>query len=595
MEYGKVKSVSKHIDVKGPNLRKIVAQTMRTISEVVGATLGPGGQPVLIERYEHGMPSIVTKDGVTVFRSLGFDHPTAHCVMEAARDAAVHTANEAGDGTTTATVLSEAIIRLIDEYCTKNKRVSPQRVVRHLETTFRDYIEPAIKELSVKAKLDDESGEQMLRAVATVSANGDKDLSDAVMDCFGMTGDDGNVTILEVAGPSHYETEHVQGYPILIGYEDSCAKFYNKFINDPGSQRTVLDKPAFLLYNGRINEIQQLVPLISQTVQAYERPSEFGLEKPFTHNIVIVATGYSDTVLASLGLTFEDPQSQNVFPLQVPNNSPQSNAQNEFLLDLSAVTGAPICDPIAKPLAELTLADLGVGCEMFEASRFRSTVVGFSDEFLLEQRIDELKQQAANPESQLDQLYLNERIAKLSSGIARLKVFGSSNVELKEKRDRAEDAVCAVRGAIKHGCLPGGAWTLLKLCQILPRNDINDAILRRAFLAPFDRLMVNSGIVLESAEASQIIEKILLGIKEDKPVVYDFLESKHVDPYAGGILDSTPAVLEAIRNAISIASLLGTLGGVVVFNRDGELERSEARASAQWAREANMNPADDRP
>ena len=595
MEYGKVKSVSKHIDPKGPHLRKIVAETMRTIADVVGATLGPGGQAVLIERYEHGMPAIITKDGVTVFRALGFDHPTAHCVMEAARDAAVHTANEAGDGTTTATILSEAIVRLIDEYCSKNKRVSPQRIVRHLETTFRDYIEPAIKQLSVKAKLDDEAGERMLRAVATVSANGDKELSDAVMNCFGYTGDDGNVTIMEVAGPSHYEEEHIQGFPIGIGYEDSCSKFYNKFINDPGSQRAVLDKPAFLLYNGRINEIQQLVSLISQTVEAYQRPSDFGLDEPFTHNIVIVATGYSDTVLASLGMTFEDPGSQNVFPLQIPNNSPQSNAQNEFLLDLSAVTGAPICDPVSKPLAELTLADLGTGCEMFEASRFRSTIVGFSDEFLLEQRIGELKQQLSNPESQLDALYLNERVAKLSSGIARLKVFGSSNVELKEKRDRAEDAVCAVRGAIKHGCLPGGAWTLLKLCQILPHNDFNDAILRRAFLAPFDRLMVNSGIVLESLEAERIVEAILQGIKDDKPVVYDFLESKHVNPYEGGILDSTPAVLEAIRNAISIAALLGTLGGVVVFNRDGELERLEARASAQWAREVGSNPADDRP
>jgi chaperonin GroEL len=595
VEYAKVKSVAKHIDVKGPKLRQIVQSTMKTISDVVGGTLGPGGQPVLIERYEHNMPSIVTKDGVTVFRSLGFDNSTAHCVMEAARDAAIHTANEAGDGTTTATILSEAIVRSIDEYCARHARVSPQRVVRHLEATYRDFIEPTVTGLSIKADSETEAGAALLRAVATVSANGDKELAQAVMECYEITGSDGNVTIMEVDGQPHYESEHVQGFPISIGYEDSCGKFYNKFINEPGSQRSVLQNPAFLLYNGRINDITQLATVMEVVVSAYQRPNDFGLDKPFTQNIVVVATGFSDMVLATLGLSFQDPGSLNVFPLQVPL-SPQSNGQNEFLLDLSAVTGAPICDQIEKPLASLSIEDLGTGPELFEASRFRSNIVGFADEGLLGLRIEQLTEQLKHPESELDKMLLSERVAKLASGIARLKVFGSSNVELKEKRDRAEDAVCAVRGAIKHGVLPGGAWTLLKLCQLLPRNEINDEVFRPAFMAPFDRLMVNSGVNLESVEAESIIAPILIAMRDEKPpLVYDFLESKHVDPYKDGVLDSTPAVREAIKNALSIASLLGTLGGVVVFKRDGELERTEARASAQWEREVNSNPADERP
>lgn len=594
MEYAKVKSVSKHIDVKGPKLRSLVQSTMKTISDVVGGTLGPGGQPVLIERYEHNMPSFVTKDGVTVFRALGFDNPTAHCVMEAARDAAVHTANEAGDGTTTATILSEALVRYIDQYCKDNPRVSPQRVVRNLEATYRNYIEPTIAKLSRKADLETDEGMALLRSVATVSANGDKDLAQAVMDCYEITGSDGNVTIMEVDGQSHYETEHVQGYPIDIGYEDSCGKFYNKFINEPGSQRSVLNKPAFLLYNGRINDITQLATAMDVVVGAYQRPNEFGLDKPFTQNVVIVATGFSDMVLATLGLSFQDAGSLNVFPLQVPL-SPQSNGQNEFLLDLSAVTGAPICDPIEKPLASLSLEDFGTGPELFEASRFRSNIVGFADEGLLGMRIEQLQEQLQHPESELDKMFLQRRAAQLASGIARLKVFGSSNVELKEKRDRAEDAVCAVRGAIKHGVLPGGAWTLLKLSQGLAADDISQRVLKQAFAVPFDRLMANSGIVLGDEEADAVKEGVVAPMAEGKTTVYDFLESKHIDAYEGGILDSTPAVAEAIKNAISIANLLGTLGGVVVFNRDNELERTEARASAQWERESNFNPADERP
>jgi chaperonin GroEL len=141
---------------------------------------------------------------------------------------------------------------------------------------------------------------------------------------------------------------------------------------------------------------------------------------------------------------------------------------------------------------------------------------------------------------------------------------------LKEKRDRAEDAICAVRGAIKHGVLPGGGWTLLKLCQLMPRDEIIDEILRTAFQEPVVRLLSNVGICT-AEELQLVLEPILLAMQTDcAPLVYD------------AILDSTPAVLEAIRNALSIATLLGTLGGTVVFGRDAELERSEAREEIKY-------------
>lgn len=589
--YQKVKSVAKQVRVKGPGLNKVVLDTMKTISDIVGATLGPGGQPVLIERQEHDLPAMITKDGVTVFRSLGLDDPSAHCIMEAARDAAVRTASEAGDGTTTATVLAEAIVRNANDFMKKNPRVSPQKIVRKLESAFRTIIEPTIKAETVLAgDWSNEQGRNLLRSVAKISANGDEPLADAVIQCFDLVGDDGNVTIAEISGPSRYEVERIEGYPIPGGYEDSCTKFYPKFINDTANQRCALENPLFLIYHGRITEIQSLIFILESVGRVWNaNPSE-------RHNVVVVATGFSESVLGHLALNFAEPSTINVYPLLAPQ-SPMANGQLQFLEDLAAVTGARVLDAISCPLDQATIEDLGADANFFEAYRFRSTVIGQSNEEEIILRVDELRAQAENAASDLDRILLQERIGKLTGGIAKLKVIGVSNGELKEKRDRAEDAVCAVRGAIKHGCLPGGGWMLLKLMSELRKSDdpILTSVLIPSLFEPVTRLFRNCGF--DELETQAILEPIIKTVADgEKPLVYDALEGKIVDPFVGGVLDSTPAVLEAIRNSISIASLLGTLGGTVVFKRDLNLELSEAKSTAEFVRnsedvnEANLRP-----
>lgn len=865
MELQKVKSVAKKIYTRGPELDAIILRTMAIISDIVGGTLGPGGRPVLIERYEHNLPPMVTKDGVTVFRALGFRNATAHTLAESVRDAALRTASEAGDGpqplwsqvltptgfvkmgdiqvgmkicgtngsiqevvgvyekgqkeilevsfgdgqvveccadhlwavypydytqkqilttrkiaeifqygqdydpesgyftplteveldsgpdcppvdpcgysfgilvagsvpeieyiprsylfstrqtrrdildgiidtlnningntdadrlfefrtssrqlaedvtflarslgrsvwlsdfqpeqngykvierasdpdlgnrivdvkatgrftemrcikvsnpdnlyitdgfivthnTTTATILAEAITRQAKKYCLQNPRVSAQKVVRRLEQVFRDVIEPSIKTLSRKADISTGEGRELLRNVAKVSANGDTELADAVMQCFDLVGDDGNVTIAELNGPSRYEVEKIEGYPITMGFEDSCGKFHSKFINDPASQRTVLEKPVFILYHGRLTEFQSLMgflDLIGQNWQSIGGP----------HNVVIVATGFSEQVLTALALNFPEPSSLNVFPLLVPQ-LPHPNAQLDFLGDLSCITGAKVLDSISSPLEKATLEDLGPGVASIEISRFRSNVVGMAQDpeteeglvqspvALLEElrllRVDELQVQLKQAASELERIYIQERLGKITGGIARLKVMGVSNGELKEKRDRAEDAICAVRGAIKWGCLPGGGWTLLNLMCVL--KDLNDPIISNvltpALMEPVNRLYQNLGVTEEEMQAilQPILERMVYG---QDPLVYDLLEGKHIDPWVGGVLDSTPAVLEAIRNSVSIAALAGTLGGTVVQERDDDFERSEAREQADWIRNASVpeNPANER-
>lgn len=596
MQYQKVKSVAKQVMPKGAALSKRVLSTMKTISDIVGGTLGPGGQPVLIERYEHDLPPMVTKDGVTVFRSLGFQDAAQHCVMEAARDAAVRTANEAGDGTTTATILAEAIVRHINDYCAANRRVSPQRVVRFLEAQFRDVIEPTIKGLSIAIDPTTAEGKTLLRNVAKISANGDEALADAVMECFELVGDEGNVTIVEQSGPSSYEVEQIEGYSIAMGYDESCAKFGPKFITDAGSQKCYFDRPIFVLYHGSVTDIGSAYTALTRVGNKYEELLA-GTQTEYNHpNVVFVAVGFSEQVLGTFAASMHTANSIRIFPLTIPK-SPMANFQAQFLEDLSAITGATIFDPINRPLDTANLEDFGPGTEGFECTRVRSTIIGRATgepwETKLLDQISVVEAQLAQPESELDRILLQERLGKLTGGIAKLRVKGASNGELKEKRDRAEDAVCAVRGAVKHGCLPGGGWALIKAASQLATDPINDAVLKPALMEPVWRLLRNCG--LDEPEVRAALDPIFVGMKEGNVVVYDALEQRHGDPIVLGILDSTPAVLEAIRNSISIAALLGTLGGTVVFARDSELERSEASATQDWMRNANVNEADERP
>ncbi len=565
--YRKAKSVAKDLLVHGPDLEKKVLSVMKTISDIVGSTLGPSGRAVLIERQEYGLPHMFTKDGVTVFRSLGFTDPTAHAIMEAARDASVRTASEAGDGTTTATVLAEAIVRNISAYCNANPKVSPQKATRRIEQIFKETIEPAIRGFSLMPT------KEMLRSVAKLSANGDSELADAVMKCFDVVGDDGNISIIELSGPSGYQVESIKGYPLGIGYEESCGKYFPMFLNDKVNNRCHMDKPVFVLYYGTITQTQTIERLMQQVAEAWQHPERHGLDKPFTYNVVLIATGFSETVLTDLSVNFQHPHTIKVFPLLTPKTHIQ-NSEMHLLYDLAAITGAKVFDPMSSPLENATLGDLGYGITAFEVNRYRSSILGICDESLIFARQEEIKRMDA--ESKVDKYVIDERVAKLSGGIAKLKVIGPSNGELREKRDRAEDAVFAVRGAVKHGCLPGGGWTLKTLTRVLtekygPDDDIIK-VLSKSLLEPISRIFTNAGM---NPDEESVAFKCI-GTEEGIFTVYDAWENKKVNAVEKGILDSTPAVLEAIRSSFSIASLLGTLGGTVVFKRDDEMEKQEA-------------------
>jgi chaperonin GroEL len=609
--YSKTKSPAKVLNVRHKGLEKIVLDTMQKISGIVGATLGPGGAAVLIERQEFGLPPLVTKDGVTVFHGLGFRDPTAHAVMEAARDAAVRTVSEAGDGTTTATVLAAALVELAQEYHCDYPHVPPQRIVERLRGVFEQKLLPLIQKMSRKVSLETEEGRGLLRSVATISANGDQDLADAVMQCFDEVGDQGTVTLSERSGPPGYVVERMDGYPVPVGYEDSAAKFMGVFVNDPQNSRCHLNRPYFILYNGVVGDIQAVYGLIDRLQLAWlNRPGgqegSHDPNQPFLNspNIVIVANGFSEQVLGGLALNFKEPNTINVVPLVTPR-SPLQNGEAHFLDDLAAITGSSVLDCMnrnfdyAKIPGEVdgmgnSASDIGQVNE-FEMLRFRSTIMGHSDEDLIVDRANILEGMVRTAISELDARLLRERLGALTGGIAKLWVVGGSQGELRERKDRADDAVRAVQGSLKHGVLPGGGWTLIQLAKFLfnhyPAESPESGVLGEALLVPVRLLLSNTG--LSENQARQTMDT--MGTSRNR--VWDAARQKWVRPYVDGILDSTPAVREAIRNSISIASLLGTLGGTICFPRDDELDRQEALSTNSFMRDASsgdLNPANDR-
>lgn len=585
MTFRKVKTSAKIIKYNKKELIDLVLYTMKLIVDTVGSTFGPGGKNVIIESTLPGLPNINTKDGVTVFRHLGHIDPTCHLLIEQARDAAVRTASEAGDGTTTATILSEAIVRYMYLYCEKNPKVSPQKVMRNVREVVSKYIEPMLIEASQPVTVENQD---MLEKVATISANGDKEMASAVIKAFNLVGfgENSHVTIQELNGPGGYEVELIDGYPVQIGYEDSCRNYYNGFINDRANNCCRLEKPVFLLYDGQVRDIGSIQMLLEAVGKAWQ-------ERDFNHNVILVAHGFSEQVLQDLMMNFMSKETINVFPLRTPM-SQVANSQSHFLHDLAAFTGASILDPVHnKPSNVDNLEVLGLGISLFESYRFRSNIVGNPDADLIEIRAEEIEQNIKNAESEIEKTLLEERLGKLTKGIAKLKIFAATSGDLKERHDRCEDAVCAVRGSLRDGVLPGGCRMWLTLAKILQSSEEfpeeASFVLANSMLDTFNKMMSNAGYTED--EINEIAAKLFA----DDNLVYDVENQECGDAFDLGILDSTPAVVQAIRNAASIATILGTLGATICFPRDNDLERMESMENSQFLQQTQCsNPANER-
>ncbi len=589
MSIRKAKSAPKLFISDPEKLQRIVSSTLGRAAAVVGATLGPGGRNVLIESDYPGIPNKNTKDGVTVFQSLGASDPFEHLVLEQTRAAAQRTATEAGDGTTTATILSAALVDALYAYCEQNPKESPQKVARRMQKIVRQHLIPFIHKKGIAIHADNMD---ILHKVAKVSANGDEDMADAVIEAFNLVGfgEGSHVTIKELSGPYGYDVSAIEGFPIQIGYEESIGKFHPVFINDKGNQRVLLDNPLFLLFDGNVTDLVSFDNILAQLGNAFQSGnSDY-------KNVVIVAHGFSEHVLNTFAFNFVNPDTINVIPLITPMAG-HANAKLHFLHDIAAFTGAKIFG-LSQKIQQATPTDLGHGMTSFEMYRFRSTVIGKPDEALVEIRADELQTQKKNAESDAERIWIEERIGKLTSGIAKLTIYGGSSGELKELSARAEDAVMAVRSAINKGALAGGCRTLIDLVTYiedkLAEDTVATHVLAPAMMQPFYKLLQNAGY---NEEEIVHIHENLIG---DEELVYDVENQLFGTAEELGLFDCLPAVAEALTNATGIATVMGTIGGLVAYPRDDVFERSEATADRDFERMVEspgtyVNEANNRP
>jgi chaperonin GroEL len=566
---------------------------MTKISDIVGATLGPSGRVCLIESDFDGIPNKNTKDGVTVFNSLGASNPYEHLIIEQTRDAATRTASEAGDGTTTATVLAAALTKKLLDFCNKDKKFSPQRVVRIMNKLLNSKMIPYINGASIKIGVNNRD---LLKKVAQISANGDEEMANAVISAFELTGMTSNshVTIQELSGPGGYSIKLVEGLPIPMGYEESIGKFHPVFINDQANLRCVLEKPLFILFDGHFTDIVALQDTLEKIGQEYANGnSDY-------KNVVLVSHGFSENVLTSLSYNFPNPATINVVPFVTPMNQVR-NSQLNFLNDLSAFSGAKVFG-MTNPLGSALPEDFGRNMVRFEMYRFKATVVGDPDQLDIEVRVETLRKQLEQPESAAATYDLKERIGKLTSGIAKLEIYAGSAGELKEKHDRCEDAVCAVRAALNHGALPGGCRILADLAVMMHSHKTDDEqerrvaseVLGESLITPLNKLLDNAGYNAEE------IQEIVTAMVRDKNLVYDVERQVFGSAKELGVFDATKAVEEALKNAMSIASVMGVMGGLVCHPRDDYAENEESRKEHAYM-DAVSNPtqfkneADERP
>jgi chaperonin GroEL len=545
------KSKAKEIISDKERLNKIVHETIDTMAKAVGATLGPGGRPVLIER--DGLSPLATKDGVTVAKSLGLANSEANIIVDAAKEICINTAKQAGDGTTTAIVLANELVKNGQTFLSSNPKYNPQKMINELNIAYSKVIVPFLKSAAIPV---DE--EYQLKNVATISANGDTETAEIVVEAVMAAGDDGTVLINE-GRDAVTRVETVDGYIVTTGLKD-IGQIGPAFINDKAGQQVKMDNGYAVLYDGTINDLK--VPGAIQSAVADDHGYTDGAP------IMVLAHGFADSVLDKFAKSTKN--GLTIVPVKTPRSG-LPNGASEFLYDMAAYTNGLVYDP--GNIETLSIDGLG---------KFKEAAVNLYETFVscqpelgaIESRIQELRSIEKAAFSEMDKSFVRAAIAKLTGGVATIIVGGNSDLEIREKKGRVEDAVEAVRSAIAEGIVPGGASMHLRLAKELsvhPDKSVSWDILIESLRAPFNLLMSNCG-----EDPSSIYEHIkphVENLKSERPeAVFDANEHKVVDPISAGIIEPAKVVRVSIGNALSVASLLTTLGGIVVVPRDSNLE-----------------------
>ncbi|PWC47953.1 chaperonin GroEL [Azospirillum sp. TSA6c] len=528
-------------DVKfSADARDRILRGVDTLANAVKVTLGPKGRNVVIEK-SFGAPRI-TKDGVSVAKEIELADRFENLGAQLVREVASKTADLAGDGTTTATVLAQAIVREGAKAVAAG--LNPLDLKRGIDRAVAAVI------ADVKARAKTISTNDEVAQVGTISANGERAIGAIIAEAVSKVGNDGVITV-EEAKSLETELNVVEGLQFDRGYLSPY------FVTNAEKLVVDFDNPYILIHDKKLSSLQPLLPVLEAVVQS-SRP------------LLIVAEDVEGEALATLVVN-KLRGGLKIAAVKAPGFGDRRKA---ILEDIAILTnGQVISEDIGLKLETVSLADLGTAKRVVIAKEETTVIDGAGGREAIDARIAQIRAQIEETTSDYDREKLQERLAKLSGGVAVIRVGGSTEVEVKERKDRVDDAVHATRAAIAEGIVPGGGVTLLYATRaidaVVPVNDderVGIDIVRRALQAPVRQIAENAG-----ADGSVIVGKLLEG--GDTAFGYDAQTGEFTDLLKAGIIDPAKVVRIALQDAASVAGLLITTEALIV-------ERPEPKSPA---------------
>ena len=522
---------------------------VNVLADAVKATLGPKGRNVVLQK-SYGAPR-VTKDGVSVAKDIELKDKFANMGAQMLKEVASKTADVAGDGTTTATVLAQAIVR--EGHKAIATGINPMDLKRGIDAAVTNAVEH-LHNLSRPC-----SDNKSIRQVATVSANWNDDIGEIIAKAMERVGRDGVITVEE--GKSlHNELEVVEGMQFDRGYLSPY------FVTNTEKMQVELDNPYLLLVDKKVTQIRELLPVLEAVAKA-GRP------------LVIVAEDMEGEALATLVVN----NMRGILKVAAVKAPGFGDRRKAMLQDLAILTkGTVISEDVGLSLEKVELEQLGSAKRVVIGKDNTTVVDGQGDKADIESRVAQLRQEIDKSTSDYDKEKLQERIAKLAGGVAVIKVGAATEVEMKEKKDLVDDALHATRAAVEEGIVPGGGIALIRAAQAVTKADLSVAneeqklgvnIAVRAMEEPFRQIVTNAGL-----ESSVVLSQVR---QNEGTYGFNAQSEQYGDMLDMGILDPTKVTRTALQNAASIAGLMLTTEAMVA-DAPSKQNAETAATGAEW-------------
>ncbi len=535
-------------DIKfGTDARSKMLKGVETLAKTVKVTLGPKGRNVMLDK-SYGAPKL-TKDGVSVAKEVALADKFENMGAQLIKEVAQKTADKAGDGTTTATVLAEAIIR---EGCKAVAAgMNPMDVKRGIDMA----VEAVVNDVKSRSKTVQSSSE--IAQVGTISANGDTTIGEYLAKAMEKVGNEGVITVEDAKG-LETELDVVEGMQFDRGYLSPY------FVTNPEKMNCEYDNPYILLYDKKISNLQPMISILEAIVQSGRA-------------LVIIAEDIEGEALATLVVN-RIRGGLKVCAVKAPGFGDRRKA---MLQDMAILTGGQvISDELGMKIENVTLDTLGTA-KRVEITKDDTTIIdGAGDKEAIAGRTAQIRQEISQTTSDYDREKLQERLGKLSGGVAVIRVGGASEVEVKEKKDRIDDALHATRAAVKEGIVAGGGTALLYATKALAELKTNNQdqnvgidIIRKALQAPLRQIAENAGV-----DGAVVAGKLLES--KDFNYGYNAAAGEYTDMIKSGIVDPTMVVRTALQDAASVGGLLITTEAMVTEIPEKECHCGDAAAAA---------------